>query len=318
MNLNKFKMLVQREVWEHKAPLIWTPLIISALFIALSVFAYIAANNHLDNVQSSGIGFHLEDGRVSADELVEKVKNTPVEEREKPVAVWLAVMKAPFDLLLLFLLPFYCIAALFDERKDRSIYFWRSLPVSDTESLLAKLTTAIFIYPATMLVAAVALQITTLLLASIAAMKWNLPAWELIWRPSNYLFYIVNSYTDYVLMMLWSLPFLGLLMLTATAARRPFVWAILPWPLIVLVEKWVFDTQHIGSWIAQRVQGTFAIVFNDTAKLAGDEGIKLKGVADSFGDWPSLLSSGQFWFGIVLGVLLFVAALQVRRRIQDV
>ena len=33
---------------------------------------------------------------------------------------------------------FYCLDALYGERRDRSILFWRSLPVSDTVAVLTK------------------------------------------------------------------------------------------------------------------------------------------------------------------------------------
>jgi ABC-2 type transport system permease protein len=318
MNFAKFKMLVQREVWEHKVPLLWTPAIISVLFIVLSVFAYFAASNHFDDLQNNAQTLQFHDGRVSADQLVAELKSSKNDERQKVLLVWWTFCKAPFDLLLLFLVPFYCIASLFDERKDRSIYFWRSLPVSDTESLLAKLFTTILLYPAAMLVATVALQIVTLLLASLGAIKVGLPAWPLIWESNGYIAYVVGAYFDYVLMMLWSLPFIGLLMVLASATRRPFVWAVIPWPLLILVEKWFFDSHQLASWLGQRIQGTFAILYSGVGEKLEHNAIRLGADADAFSDLTRLLSHGQFWFGIVLGVVLLVASVHLRRRIQDV
>lgn len=319
MNRQKFTMLLQREVWEHRAPLIWTPAIISALFIFLTVFAVLMASNHLGEWQSEGFAIDVDKGRVSVDELVNALRHeTGSEQRQAVITVWLSAIKVPFDLLLLFLLPFYCVAALFDERKDRSIYFWRSLPVSDVESVLAKVFTVVLIYPATMLLAAIAVQVVTLLIASVVALYFGLSTWSLIWQPSHYLSFVANGYLDYVMLMLWSLPFIGVLMLAGSATRRPYVWAVLPWPFLMLVEKWLFGTHELARWVGERVQGSFAILYNDLAHIGGGQGLRIHHSTTMFANVGDVLRSGQFWFGLVLGVALLWATVRTRRYLQDV
>src|SRR3954447_3546571 len=56
--------------------------------------------------------------------------------------VALAVMVATFLVSI-----FYCLEALRGERRDRSILFWKSLPVSDLTSVLSKATIPLVILP---------------------------------------------------------------------------------------------------------------------------------------------------------------------------
>ena len=42
---------------------------------------------------------------------------------------------------------FYALACLYDERKDDSVLFWRSLPISDTSTVLSKLAVAVIVVP---------------------------------------------------------------------------------------------------------------------------------------------------------------------------
>src|SRR3546814_20822192 len=41
-----------------------------------------------------------------------------------------------------FVVFFYCLGALYDDRRDRSILFWKSLPVSDASTVLSKVFSA--------------------------------------------------------------------------------------------------------------------------------------------------------------------------------
>ena len=43
---------------------------------------------------------------------------------------------------------FFCLGALFDDRKDRSVLFWKSLPISDQATVLSKVAMALVVAPA--------------------------------------------------------------------------------------------------------------------------------------------------------------------------
>src|SRR5213592_3817205 len=65
-----------------------------------------------------------------------------------------AAIEAPYDMAAIMLILtafivglFYCLDALHGERRDRSILFWKSLPVSDLTTLLSKATIPLAIIP---------------------------------------------------------------------------------------------------------------------------------------------------------------------------
>src|ERR1700675_545720 len=61
---------------------------------------------------------------------------------------------------------FYTLDALYGERRDRSILFWKSLPVSDLITVLSKLTIPIVILPLLSFAITIATQFIMLLLSS--------------------------------------------------------------------------------------------------------------------------------------------------------
>src|SRR5206468_10746510 len=62
---------------------------------------------------------------------------------------------------------FYCLDALYGERRDRSILFWKSLPVSDVMAVLSKLAIPIVILPLLSFAVTVATQFFMLLLSTV-------------------------------------------------------------------------------------------------------------------------------------------------------
>src|SRR5260221_6819014 len=62
---------------------------------------------------------------------------------------------------------FYCLDALYGERRDRSILFWKSLPVSDRTTVLSKAAIPLVVLPLYVFSVIVATLIVMLLLSSI-------------------------------------------------------------------------------------------------------------------------------------------------------
>src|SRR5260370_42562485 len=65
-----------------------------------------------------------------------------------------AAIEQPYDLaamMMIFIVfivgVFYCLDALHGERRDRSILFWKSLPVSDLTTVLSKVTIPLVVLP---------------------------------------------------------------------------------------------------------------------------------------------------------------------------
>lgn len=333
--MKRFPTLLRREIWEHKGGLVWTPIIVSLLLTTLIVVTSVVASMKIKDrmyedsytvteevVDENGEKKEVEvTHQVSGKGIrsgISKLENSSEEDRSKVMTGILLGAKLPVDTVLMFVLPFFCIAALFDERKDRSIHFWRSLPVSDTQAVLAKLSTAMFVAPGVVLAVVAVTQVIWLIGLTGVAWYFGLPAWSLIWAPSMLPLHWLQYAVGYVLTMLWILPFIGGAMLAAAVTRKPLLWLILPLPLAMLLEKLSFDTSYIAEWFGERVVGIFSLLVGDFSNIAvGKSASDLPPMFDHLSA-ASMFGNGQFWFGIALGAALIVLTIQARRRFQDV
>jgi ABC-2 type transport system permease protein len=201
---------------------------------------------------------------------------------------------------------YYCVEALQSERRDRSILFWKSLPVSDLTTILAKATVPLVIVPL------VAWSITTvtqfvMLLVNSAVLAGSGLSVATLWtqlspfRMSPLLFYhLVTVHA------LWQAPIYGwLLMVSAWARRAAFLWATVPLLAIGIAEKMAFGTMYFGGMIGSRFTG-------------GPEAIPM---SDSFPTHPAMhLTPGHFlmspglWVGLAVTAAFLAAAVRMRRQ----
>src|SRR5205085_5805305 len=140
---------------------------------------------------------------------------------------------------------FYSLDALYGERRDRSILFWKSLPVSDLTTVLSKLAIPLAILPLLSFVITIATQLIMLLLsiAMLVGSGVNI-ATLLIQMPFLHVS-LVLLYHLVTVHGLWYAPLYGwLLLVSACAPRAPFIWAFLPPFVIWGVEKLAFNTSY--------------------------------------------------------------------------
>ena len=151
---------------------------------------------------------------------------------------------------------FYCLDALQSERRDRSILFWKSLPVSDLATVLSKATVPLVILPLlTVVLAAVAHAVMLLLSSAVLMASGQSPGtlWAHVSLPEMWLMLLYHMITAHVL---WYAPIYGwLLFVSAWARRAPWLWAILPPLAIGVVEKIAFGSTVFGNLLANRFSG---------------------------------------------------------------
>ena len=206
---------------------------------------------------------------------------------------------------------FYSLDALHGERRDRSILFWKSLPVSDLTTVLSKAGIPLVVLPLLVLTITVTLQLIMRLLATAvlllsgggAATLWTqLPLFQLG---------LVLLYSLTVL-ALWHAPLYGWLLLVSGWARRaPFLWAVLPPLVIGVFERIAFHTSYFGSLLHERLSGFAAAAFD----LKDKNGVTL----DPHFIPLSQLAPGRFlsspglWVGLIVAAALLAAAVRLRR-----
>lgn len=199
---------------------------------------------------------------------------------------------------------FYCLDALHGERRDRSILFWKSLPVSDLTTVLAKASIPLVVLPLLTYAITFIVQWIMLLLSSAVLMGSGLSVgmlWTHMFQMSLMLLYhlvFIHS--------LWFAPiYAWLLLVSAWARRAPFLWAFLPLLVIGGVEKIAFNTMHFVNLIGYRLSG-------------GAEGGTFTAGSNMVNPL-SMLAPGQFltspglWIGFIFAALCLAGAVRLRR-----
>jgi ABC-2 type transport system permease protein len=198
---------------------------------------------------------------------------------------------------------FYCVDALSGERRDRSILFWKSLPVSDRTTVLAKAAIPLLVLPLITFAATLAMHVTLLLL-SVAALlvqgESAAPLWrELqLWRMWPSLLFALGATA------LWLAPVYACLLLVSGWARRTAaLWAVLPLLALGVLEKLAFDTLYVQALVQHRVFGWYFLAFVPT-----------KSAPLSSSTPGRFLASPALWLGLALAVAFLAAAVLLRRR----
>jgi ABC-2 type transport system permease protein len=196
---------------------------------------------------------------------------------------------------------FYSLEALHSERRDRSILFWKSLPVSDLTTVLAKASLPILVLPLLSFALILVTQLIMAALSSLVLLGSGLPVatlWTTLFQSLLMLFY--HLVTVHVL---WHAPIYGWFLLVSGWARRAtFLWAALPPLAIGVFEKIAFNTSHFAAWLGYR--------------LAGPEDFRHAGEHMSHPmahDLGAFLTTPGLWMGLIVAALFLAAAVRLRR-----
>ena len=201
---------------------------------------------------------------------------------------------------------FYCLDALHGERRDRSILFWKSLPVSDLTTVLSKVSIPLVVLPLLTMAIVVATEWIMLLLSSLVLLGSGLSVWTLWTTMSLPQMWLTLLYHTVTVHVLWYAPiYAWLLLISGWARRATFLWAVLPAVAIGVVEKFAFNTWHFATWLQYR--------------FSGPEHFDLPGRGVSPSELMMHLSVGRFlstpglWLGLVTAAIFLAAAVRLRR-----
>ena len=220
---------IRRELWENRS-IYLAPLAVAAVFL---------------------VGFFI--GLVRLPDRMRAALALPLmQQREAIQQPYLiaALMLMAAQLLVALV---YCLDAFYGERRDRSILFWKSLPVSDLTTVLAKASIPILVIPLVTFAAAVATQ-WIMLLASSAVLAGSGMSPATLWAHVPFFeTSLVNFGHLVVYHGMWYAPFYGwLLMVSAWANRAPFLWALLPPIAIGFVERIAFNSSYFAAMVQYR------------------------------------------------------------------
>src|SRR5450631_579116 len=198
---------------------------------------------------------------------------------------------------------FYCLDALHGERRDRSILFWKSLPVSDLTTVLSKASIPLVVLPLFTFAIIVATQLIMLLLGSAVLRGSGLsvtPHMSFFQMSGDLLYHLVTVHA------LWYAPiYCWLLLVSGWARRAAFLWAALPIFAIGIIEKIVFGTSHFVGLLGYSISGPQA--YNVTVQ-SGDQMYSMATLG-----LGKFLSTPGLWIGLALAALFLAAAVRLRR-----
>ena len=323
--MSGFIGLCRREWLEHRGGFLWAPASVAAVIVVAVVLALIVGQLDLARVDldldiSEAPGSNTEiriDGEdASIRDLVDgwlaHHEWTDEELSDHLIALRRGVAE-PFHYVYFIVLVFVLLGAMYDDRKDRTVLFWKSVPVTDTETVLSKLVTAVWVAPAATIAMILTAQLFLLtVISGLAATQETLSIWP-IWANSGLLIGLIELLVGYLIQGLWALPLYGwLLFVSAAVNRRPFLWALFIPIALVVTEAVVGLTSAVRNFIhdhlAFRALPRARPGYEDAPQLGG------AGLGDSIG----LLVTAEFWVGIVIGAAFLAGAIRLRRAKNEI
>ena len=270
--MNSWYWSIRRETWENRS-IYLAPLIVTAVVLFATLISTLGLPTRMRNAPAS---------------IGEPFQTVP----------------APIMLATLIVGLFYCLDALYGERRDRSILFWKSLPVSDRTAVLSKMAVPMMVLPLIAYVLSAMTQLVLLFFGTAVLSGSGLSPVPL-WAEVKFFRGLIIMFYGLGVHALWFAPVYGwLLLISAWAKRAPVLWAVLPLLAISAVERIVFNSSHFMSLLQYRVTGAMHRAFT----TAG-------------GDYERLgqLSPGRFlatpglWGGLLFAAVCLLAAIRLRR-----
>jgi len=325
MNSNKFAWLLRREFWEYRGGMFWAPMITALVMLAITMLGLITAEF---TVHRHGIQL----GGMNLDHVVDSIGAGDVAKVHTAIDIGLVGMSAPIGIVFFFVVLSYSLGALYNDRADRSVLFWKSLPLSDTETVLAKVVTALLVAPALAVAAMIVLHVGFLILLSAYFLMHGIGhALLLLWAPSHLIALWLKLFVSIPVNALWALPSVGWFLLCSSYVRsKPFLWAFMLPIAAGFLVWWVRLMQAVSltsAWFWSNIVGRalLSIVpFSWMSKasltseqlsihVGDDEDLQMMHHVLSFDSIASALTMPNLWIGAAAGAAMIAGAVWFRR-----
>ena len=273
--------LVLRELQEYRTSLCWTPLVLVVTLCGVLLVAVLLAD-HISAIGESvsqvlpsrdeggNISIRIDNSVNGEPALEYRLEQTPAmpgsltpgDAGGQPDALALAGTLNPllqgihnlFLFILILVCANYLLATLFNDRRDRSVLFWKSMPVSEREEVLAKFSVAILVTPALYFIASLLAQVMGLLLGMLLLWRMEMDPYALVLARVDGATLILGQLGGFVLMALWLAPSYAWLLLASAGARRsPFMLAAGPPLAFILGERIFLGTSHLATVLSRHL-----------------------------------------------------------------
>jgi ABC-2 type transport system permease protein len=283
--LDSVVALVRRELWEHRS--LWICALVVEGLLAISLLI----------------------GRINMD-LPEQVLTAQQKVSIFTILQW--ALAQPLYIVTAIVVAFYLLDCLYAERKDRSILFWKSLPLSDGLTVGSKFLVAAVVVPLGVFVLASA---ANLLFAAILALR--VPG-ALSWSTYEWVRTELVLLLECVLAVLWYSPIAGALLLSSAWIRRnPILWASLVPVVAPIVERVALGTHYIWSFETYRINGIWHKLILGPNVFNNFHNLPPVGVVLDTLNIRGAISDVDLWLGVVAAFAMTYAAARVRRYRDD-
>jgi ABC-2 type transport system permease protein len=323
--MKTMKWLLRREFWENKGSMFWAPLVVASLmvlFVSVSALYGTATGSFNNRVTVTS------DGHTTTTVTSMKVETMAPEDKAamaNHIANGYLASAVPLYTMLAAMVFFYCLNALHAERSDRSILFWKSLPVSDVQTVLSKVLTAALVAP--LITIAIGTFMSLILLFVLGALFAFHGVNMFPAVLSNSAFYLAPLQVLGMLpvYILWALPTIGwLLMVSAWAKSKVFLWAVGAPLITVIIIKWTDVLLRLNidiNWLMHNVIARCLLGLVPGAWLAMNKVDVNLVVTEAHTpvlsrvftqSWLTLAGPGV-WIGAIAGAAMIFAAMRLRR-----
>jgi len=313
--------LLKREFWEHRGGLLWAPVVTGALFLALTIMAMAVAHVGAGKAR-------IQLGALNLGELTRNLDANQLAAVGASIDISALMTAGQIGVVVAIVVFFYCLGALYDERRDRSVLFWKSLPVSDRDTVLSKAATALVVAPVIGILVGIATGVGIHLLVATWLAFQGVNAFQMLFVAASPFKVIAYLLALMPLNLLWALPTVGwLLLCSAWAKSKPFLWALaLPVGAGALVswfdvlrnfslpDSW-FWTQVVARLVGSVIPGSW-IDFQTLSRsnIRGPEDfMELASLANFY----TVLERPSVWIWAAIGVAMIAAAIHLRRWRDD-
>jgi ABC-2 type transport system permease protein len=217
-------------------------------------------------------------------------------------------------------LSFYLMDCLYLERKDRSILFWKSLPVSDATTVISKLLVALVVVPLGVYLTAMVASVLVQMILAVRIAHGSLPNIAVAWDTVAWLKVQGLMLYGLIISMLWYAPLAAfLLLISAWARKNVFLWTTLPPVIAIIMERIAFGTRYTKHLLQYRTWGIWdALGVNPTPPEGVGHG-RVVSLADLFDDiaMGKAFLNIDLWLGLAVAAVFIFAAIRFRRYRDD-
>lgn len=312
-----FKWLLKREFWENRGGFFWAPVITGAIISVLTfIAAAIGVIKFFQLKKDATFNVNLDDNLLEHARQLGHVGD----------GILMGGMGLT-QIVLAFVVFFYALGALYDDRRDRSILFWKSLPVTDTEMVLSKAAWALLLAPILSVIIGVAVGLVLWIIAAVSMGVMGVPGSWAMFTHSHPLQVIGNVLSTLPLYFFWALPAVGWLMFCSAWSRsKPFLWAVLVPVLACVIISMMgilgLDIPYGPLWYTVVYRGLLSVMPGtwsprsfETSEAAGhdvnspEDLVRLLNLGNNW----HIFGTADLWIGAIIGVALIAAAIYVRR-----